>query len=170
MWGILLGVVVVGGIGSLYWSVSQRQAQLDALDQDLKSMKGKFETADQMLARFNYGQTYLGARPPVLECFREITLALRDDEQLWVTSINLRDSVRDSAKDPKGAKPKGTDKTCTLAGKATDQKTIISLAGRLSKNPKFSDVRTLQITEVVVSGGKSKEQSFTIQFNFAGTE
>ena len=165
VWATVLGVVVVGGIGSLYWSVSQRQADLDTLDQDLKAMKGKYEAADQMLTRYNYGQTYLGNRPPVLEAFREITLTIREDDPLWITSINLRDSTKD-AKDPKA---KGADKTCILAGKATDQKTIISLAGRLSKNAKFSDVRT-QFSEVVVSGGKTKEQSFTIQFNFSGTE
>ncbi|MFI5001926.1 MAG: hypothetical protein ACHQK9_18755 [Reyranellales bacterium] len=166
LWAIVLGVVVVGGIGSLYWMIGQRQTQLDGVNQELKGMKEKYDAAEMMLTRFNYGQTYVGARPPVLECLRAIDLALPDD-QLWITSINLHDNPRETTKDAKGVtKTKGGDMKCVLAGKATDQKIIIALAGRLGNNRRlFSDVR-LQFSEVVVSGGRNKEQSFTIQFNF----
>jgi hypothetical protein len=89
----------------------------------------------------------------MLDCLREITLEFRDDEAIWVTSLNLHENGKGQ-----------------LIGKAADQKTILALCGRLQNNRKFADARTLQMAEVNAPGGRYKEQSFTIGFTFLGSE
>ncbi|MBP7933401.1 MAG: hypothetical protein KA354_02025 [Phycisphaerae bacterium] len=153
VWAIVLAAVGVTAIASLYWNVHRRQDELKHLRSQLDTMAPDIKSAEQMLAHVSYANGYFGARPPILDCLREITLAFRDDQPIWVTNFTLRENGKGQ-----------------LTGKATDQKTILMLCDRLQKTPRFMDVRTLQMTEVNVAGGRSKEQSFTIAFTFVGME
>ena len=153
VWAIVLTVVGVLTIASLYWNVHQRRGELVDLESKLEAMGPDIKAAEQMLAHVTYANGYFDARPPILDCLREITLTFRDEQPVWVTSFVLREHGKGQ-----------------LIGKATDQNTIIDLCDRLRKNTRFTDVRILQMTEVNVAGGRSKEQSFTIAFTFMGVE
>lgn len=152
-WAIALTAVGVIAITSLYWNMHRRQDELKDLQTRLEAMAPDIKSAEQMLAHVTYANGYFDARPPILDCLREVTLAFRDDQPIWVTSFVLREHGKGQ-----------------LMGKAADQKTILTLCDRLQKTPRFLDVRILQMTEVNVAGGRSKEQSFTITFTFLGVD
>jgi hypothetical protein len=149
----LLGLVLVFAVASLYWGVRQRQSDLEGLQRQLDGMAGDIKSAEKVLDRVTYARGYFDARPPMLDCLREVTLAFRDDEPIWVTGFTLRENGKGQ-----------------LVGKAADQKTILQLCDRLQQNSRLSDVRTLQISEVNAAGSKSKEQSFAIAFTVTGSE
>ena len=152
-WMVALGATAVIGIGSLAWSMQQRQGELDRMKNQHQSMESDVKAASEMLAEFKIARGYFDARRGTLDCLREITLAFSDDDPIWVTNLNLHENGKG-----------------TLAGKAEDSKAILALCGRLQKNKKFTDVRTLQISEVNVPGGRYKEQSFSIGFTFLKPE
>ena len=77
-------------------------------------------------------------------------MAFRDDEPLWVASFALRDN-----------------RTGTLSGKSTDQRFVLGLLDRLKKNPKFSDVKLLDMRD---AGGRNKEIAFSLSFTFIAVE
>ena len=41
--------------------------------------------ANLLIDRFNYARGYFEARPPYLECFRELAVAFPPNEKIWVT-------------------------------------------------------------------------------------
>jgi hypothetical protein len=133
--------------------MQQRQGELVSMQTQLGGLANDVKAATEMLAEYKYARGYFDARPDVLDCLREITLAFNDDERIWVTSLALHENGKG-----------------TLAGKAEDQKTILALCGRLQKSRRFTDARTLQMSEVNVPGGRNKEQSFTIGFTFLRAE
>jgi Tfp pilus assembly protein PilN len=162
-WLIVAGAVpVLLAIGLYVW-VLQRQSQLDGIEQTIAGMQKEVDEAKTVVDRMDYTRAYFDARPPLLECLREITLAYRDDEKIWTTSLSLRDEERRTEKDKKMPPVrKGT-----LQGKASDNNTVYAMLDRLRKNPKFAAVQMLKTTEV---GGKSKDVVFSASFNFTATE
>jgi hypothetical protein len=94
----------------------------------------------------NYGRGFFDKRPPYLEVLRELTTTFRNDEQIYVTNLNLRENHKH-----------------TIQGKAARDKIVRDLLDRMKKNPSFGDVRMQEIRE---TGGKSNEFSFTITFTY----
>jgi hypothetical protein len=162
-WLIVAGAVpALLAIGLYVW-VQQRQSQLDGIEQTLAGMQKEVDEAKTVVDRMDYTRAYFDARPPLLECLREITLAYRDDEKIWTTSLSLREEERRTEKDKKlPPVRKGT-----LQGKASDNNTVYAMLDRLRKNQKFAAVQMLKTTEV---GGKSKDVVFSASFNFTATE
>jgi hypothetical protein len=152
-WGIAVAAAVALAMLSLYWNVRQREADLRAMQARLDSTAPDIKLAEQMLDRVAYASGFLDARLSMLECMREITLAFRDDEPIWITGLTLKDNGKGQ-----------------LIGKAANQKVILLLCDRMQGSPSLQEVRTLQMVEINAPGGKSKEQSFTIGFTFVGTE
>jgi len=143
--------------------VLQRQSRLDGIEQTLTGMQKDLDAAKTVVDRMDYTRAYFDARPPLLECLREITLAYHDDDKIWTTSLSLRDEERRTEKEKKlPPVRKGT-----LQGKASDNNTVYAMLDRLRKNPKFAAVQMLKTTEV---GGKSKDVFFTASFIFTATE
>ena len=100
-----------------------------------------------MVDRYNYGSGFFPVgRPPVLDCLRELTLAFRDTDRIWTNSVTYRENGKG-----------------TLAGKAADQRTVTDLLDRMRRNPRFSDVKVLDIRE---ADPKSREVSFSASFTF----
>ena len=147
MWGIILGLVAVLSLGSLGVLVHQRSNELWQLEAQLKGREPETKTAEQMVQRVTYARGFFDARPPMLDCLRELTLAFRDDEPIWTGSFTLRDTGRGQ-----------------FTGKATDQRTVLALLDRLKKNPKFADVKVIEIRE---AGGRTREWSFSMGFTFS---
>lgn len=146
-----LGIAVVAAVFiaavALFWIVGQRQGELDELNVQLAEMKAPVGEARNVVDRFNYGSGFFpGARPPVIECLRELTLSFRDSDQLWTTSFKL-------SADGKG----------TFTGKAADQKTVGDLLDRMRNNPRFSDVKVQDIRE---ADARSREVTFAANFVF----
>jgi hypothetical protein len=147
-WGIVVGSILVVALVSLGVMVQQRSKTLRQLNQAYSAVEDEIKTAEQMVSRVNYARGFFDARPPVLDCLRELTLAFRDDEPIWASSLTLRDSGRGQ-----------------MAGRTTDQRLVLALLDRLKKNPRFADVKVLEIRE---AGGRVREWSFSMGFTFSG--
>lgn len=145
MWGIGIGAVLLISIVALFVTVNQRENELAALDAQLKGIGDPIKTAQAQVDRLKLGRGFFEARPPALGCLREITLAFRDDERIWVTSFNFRDTGRG-----------------TLAGKAADQRFVLGLLDRLKNNPGFADVKLVEMQ----TDARSREVSFSMTFAF----
>jgi hypothetical protein len=130
----------------LYVMVEKRQAEFDALTQELKGMSESVKSARATVDKVNYGRGFFDTRPPYLEVLRELTMTFRNDEQIYVTNLNLRDNRKG-----------------TIQGKAARDKIVRDLLDRMKKNPSFGDVRMQEIRE---TGGKTNEFSFTITFTY----
>lgn len=152
VWTVALTATLASAAGALGWSLHQQQSELASLRQLESESQGPVEEAMKTNARVEYAQQYFDKRGRLLECLREVAEVF-PDEGIWVTRFELR-------ADGKGQ----------LQGKAADQRVPLSLADRLSGMTAFSEVRTVQVTEVNAPGGRSKEQSFTISFVYRLSE
>jgi len=129
--------------------VKSRQSELTDISEQIKTLAPQRKSADANIARVNYGRGFMDRRTPVLECMRELSATFRDDESIWATSFTLRDN-----------------NTGQLSGKASDSRFVISVYDRLKKNPKFVNVTPPDMRD---SGtGRTREQTFTINFTFTG--
>jgi hypothetical protein len=147
---VATAAVVVIGIGSLIYDVKSRQSELADLQAEMAGWKNQIKDAETNVARFDFGRGFYDKRTPVLQCLRELTAAFRDDEPMWVTSFKLSEN--------------GTGQ---LSGKAAEQRYVVQLYDRLQKNPKFTGVTAPDLRD---AGDRTREKSFTINFNFTATE
>ena len=123
-WAVVGGVVLVLGLGALYFAVEKRQNEFNALEADLKANVDRVKTAQAQVDRTNTARGYFETRPPVLDVLREISTLFHDDESIWITSITAKD-----------------DKKVTLQGKADSDRTVRAFLKRVKENPKFVDVK-----------------------------
>jgi hypothetical protein len=146
IWGTIAGAIVVILLATLFVSVHQKESELADLNNQIKQIKPTASDAQALLDRVKYGHRYFDARPPVLEALRDITQAFGDDSHIWATSFKIPDNGHGQ-----------------IIGKATDQRSVLALVEKLSKMPRFSDVRNLGMLE---SDNKSHDVTFTISFAY----
>jgi hypothetical protein len=157
-WAIVAGALVVLATIGLYVMVEMRQSEANGLAAEILNTKTDVEKAETTVARVNYTKGYFGSRPPFLECFREVTLTVRDvrqnmrgNEQLYTTNFTLRDNRKGQ-----------------IEGKALEKETAQKLLERLQKNPKFSGVQFQYIRDAGTA--RAREIAFAIGFNYVAPE
>ncbi len=144
-----VAAVILGLVG-LYLTVTQRESDATALQARLKAMAPDIKAAEAAVARVSLGRGYYRTRPPVLDCLGAVTMAVRDDDPLWITSFNFRDTNRGQ-----------------LQGKASEQQMVLAFLDRLRGDPRFSDVQLMDMRD---AGGRSRDIAFSIGFAFRGGE
>jgi hypothetical protein len=162
-WGVVGAALLILLIGGLYYVDERRQSELDGINADLDGKKAKIQDAQTIVGRMDYTKGYFDARPPLLECLRELTLSFRDDERIWTTTLSLREEERRTEKEKKLPPIRKGQ----LQGKAYDSTVVYTMLDRLRKNPKFQDVKLQKVADV---GGKSREVTFSATFNFIASE
>lgn len=149
IWGGIIGLVAVGAMVALYVNVRQKEAELEDLNTQLSRMRDDVKDAQANIDRVNFGRGFFVTRPPMLDALRELSLSFREDETIWTTSFSLRET---------GA--------ATLVGRAADQRTVLNVRDRLQQNPHFTDVKLLDLHD---AGGQSRDQVFSLAFNYVAT-
>jgi Tfp pilus assembly protein PilN len=150
VWGVLLGVALLIGIASLFWSVQSEQSELDTMTATLAKMKPDLKDAQARVDRAIYGRGFFQPyRTPVLDCLRAITESFRDQDRIWASSFSIRETGRNGI----------------LAGRAADQKTVRDLSDRMKQSGHFSDVKLQDMRE---ADPRTHEQTFSIAFEFKG--
>jgi len=147
VWGIAIGAIVAIGLIALFFTIRSKEHTLADLDSQLARMKSDVASAKSTVERANYGRGYFEARPPILDCIRELSTMVSDNERIWLTNVGYREGNR-----------------FTISGKASDPKTPVNFSDRLRGNPHFSDVR--MPSGIVEADPKSREVSFTVSFQF----
>jgi hypothetical protein len=148
-WAIVGGAALLLGTVALYVDVQRRQSDLDQTNAEIKSMASDVKSARELAGRVNYAGGFFGkTRPPYLDCLKQLSeRAFRDADArvIWATSFTLH------------ANRKGQ-----LQGKAVNEKSIRDLVDRIKTDAQFGDVTG----EWRDAGGKTKEFTYTITFNY----
>jgi hypothetical protein len=144
----LASILLVLLVGGLYWKTRDAEATALALEAKLLEQQPQLKAARAGLERFSYGRGFFQTRPPALDCLRELTLALRPDEPIWVTNFTFREDGRGQ-----------------LQGRAESLSLIETLRTRLMANARFDQVQSADIRQGTGSQGG---YSFTILFVFQG--
>jgi Tfp pilus assembly protein PilN len=152
-WAVVAGVVLVLGLGGLYYAVEKRQREYNVLEADLKENVEPVKTAQAQVDRTNTARGYFDTRPPVLDVLREISQLFNENDAIWITSLVAKD-----------------DHKVTLQGKADSDRTVRALLKRVKENPKFADVKLGGSTVTEGPQKRSSEVLFSITLNYIATE
>jgi len=166
-WAIAGGAVLALAVLALYVYVSHRGSEMADLKASYDAKAKDIQTAQTVVDRVDYTKGFFDARPPVLETLLEITNSYRDADRIWTTSLSVRDEEKrpDAAKDKRPAGP--VIRKCQLQGKANDSTTVYTMLDRMRKDPKFSEVKLLKVSD---AGGKTREVLFSASFNYIAPE
>jgi hypothetical protein len=146
--GVSVACVIAGGL--LIYDLQKHQTELDGVQRRINAISADVKAAEIVKQRVTLGGGWIDTRPPFLECMREVTLAFRDDEQIWSTKFTMRDNRKGQ-----------------ITGKSSDQKNVLAVIDRLKTNKKFTDVGLQEMRD---AGGSSREVLFTVNFIFTGVE
>jgi hypothetical protein len=146
VWGAALGLTLVIVVASLLVDLHLKQKDLDQLTTRLTQMSPEIKSAEAMSEKINIARGWFEARPPMLECLREVTMEFGVNDPMYVTNFNLDD------------KGKGN-----IAGRSSDSKAGLDLVARLNKNRSFADVKQVESRD---AGNNSREWHFRISFTF----
>jgi hypothetical protein len=147
VWAAGLAALVVIGCLALLLQWQKQVREADELSRKLDEMKPAVAAAKDVLDKAAFARGWYDRRPRFLNCLRELTLTFPAEGRIWTTSLGI-----------------GEDMRGLLSGKASDEGAVLDVLDRLTKSPKFSDVKPLYIREV---GGGSSEVSFAISLRFA---
>lgn len=148
-WAIALSATLLVVLAAMVWDLRARQHELAGLQSTLAVLQPNIQAAENTTDKITAARGWFSdGRPPTLEALREITLAFRDDEQIYVTAFTIKDN-----------------RTGTLAGRSSDQKNVLSILDRLKKSRNFTDVKLLDMRD---AGGTSREVSFSLSFTYSG--
>jgi|LSQX01.3.fsa_nt_gb hypothetical protein len=145
---VAIGVVLILiGIGIL--DVKNKTNEVEILKKQLSKISPELDTAKETLDFISSMQDWRGEKMAFIECLREMTLSFPAEERIWVTSIAIREDMRN-----------------LISGKAVDSKNVMEFIKNLQKNDRFSDVKLLYIRQ---SGGGARDNIFAISFVFNKT-
>jgi hypothetical protein len=148
VWAGIIAAVLLVTFGALGYDLYNRQRDLSKLQNELASMGLDVKAVENLNDRVKSARGHFMGRPPLLECLRELTLAIPLNERLYVTNFHLRDNRKG-----------------TVAGRSSDQKNVLALMDRLRASKKFTDVKLVNMQD---AGGSSREVSFTLSYTFIG--
>lgn len=146
-------VVVVLLIGMIYAIGAQQKDEKELAERqaDLAATAQERKAAEAEVAMIKYAQGWHADKPRYLDCVLELTLAIiPHDDQMYVTSFNLHESMLGS-----------------ITGKATADKSVLSLVERLKASGHFREVKLSLDTKDARSG---REVSFSITFQYVPHE
>jgi hypothetical protein len=163
--GVGAFVLLIGIYGFI--ELQHESGQLEAAKANLAGMQGQLDLAKAFVDKVSFAKGWHAEDPRNLMCLRDLTMALVDDEQTYVTNVALRENV----KAPNGATVVGGVKLPepgTLAGqingKTPEQNGWSRLLDRLRHMPSFTDVKLGGTS----NGEKNGEVSFSITFTYIG--
>ncbi len=147
VWAAVLALLGIGALASLYLNVLQREAEVVELDERLRQLTPDLKAAQAAIDAVAAGRSYYEQRPPMLDCMRDVTLAIERNDPLWVTSFAWRDNLRGQ-----------------VQGKATDQRTVLAVLDRLRNHAHFTQV---QLADLRDAPGQTRQVTFNITFTYA---
>jgi hypothetical protein len=143
-WAIALGATAAVALTVMLVSIHQRESQAADLKKQLTDKSEDIKRARDTVDNLRYARGFFVSRTPVLDCMLELTHAFRDDERIWARNFSLRENG-----------------IGTLSGRASDQKTVLAMLGRLQKNEHFRDAKLLDSRE---SDSRSRDVTYSISF------
>jgi hypothetical protein len=173
---LLLGAVLA------YVDLSRREGQLAATEKAIKENVNGVKAAQGFVDKVTFAQGWHGGNPKFLACFRDLTNAMPEDGQSFVTHVRFDDEVQaqGAARAPgipvaQGAAAQKAaavvKKTrvirVTLDGKTSSDRDVDIIRDRLQKQPRFKNVTVSADARDARSG---REVSFKANFTYLPEE
>lgn len=136
---ILLGIFAYVDLQHQERDLADLKSKLADTAQTRKSAQGEVDM-------IRYAQGWHASQPRYLDCLKDLTLAIPEEANMYVTSFDLHESM-------KGA----------VNGKAPADKSVLSLVERLKSSRRFTEVKLAMDTKDARSG---REVSFAINFRY----
>ena len=171
LWAIWTAVGVAAAVALCvlaYQHLQASQATLDHLNQQLARTDDAYKSATDFVDKVTLAKRWHGGDPRYLACLNDLSLALPDDRQTYVTSLSLHEPPRPTGTGAtaKAARARANNDP-TLIGrleaKTGDQDRVQEVVDRLKARPSLVLVK-LQNTQT--GGGRDPQVSFTITFDY----
>jgi hypothetical protein len=165
-WAIL-GVIAV--IGATTWGIlaynqlQAQQAKLDKLNDQLTQAKPTIVADKAFVDQVALAWNWHSDKPRYLTLLRDLTYAVPDDAQTYVTTLTLREEPPKQVGTGAAIKTVQTRRLQgTLDGRAPDQSAAVQMVDQLNHNSAFSDAK-LENTSPVA---RTREVTFQVTFTF----
>lgn len=145
--GIAAALLLVMGLA--YWdlsstqtSLSDKQARLDAIAEDVK-------VAQLAEERLKFARSWAPRRERYVACLADLTRLFPDEATIWASSLHIR-----------------ADLGGQFSGKATSEGAVLSLLDKLQDSSQFVDAKLLDMRD----GGAGREIAYSISFTYRPRE
>ncbi|MDP9175029.1 MAG: hypothetical protein M3O30_14375 [Planctomycetota bacterium] len=162
-------IVVIAGAVWAYQNEQSKQQQLNDIKSQIDVIKPDVDAATKFVGMAGLAQYWHGDDGRFVACLRDITDALPQDGQTYVTSIEINsDKPRVPGVSSSGKVLRVDDSqplSITIEGKTTDSGRVFSLVQRMRNNPAFTEVKRGQ--EGRTGRAQLQAWQFSINFNYA---
>ena len=143
---IAAAVMLIIGVVYAYVDLQHKEQDLARLQAGLNSIGDRRKSAEAEVTMIKYAQGWHADKPRYLACLRDLTTAIPDDNQMYLISFDLHDSMKGD-----------------IGGKATSREAVLALVSRLNQSKHFSDVKmSLDLRDV----HHVPEVTFNITFKY----
>jgi Tfp pilus assembly protein PilN len=163
-----LAVLVLVALGIfMYVDLQTKRADLSKLQSQYQAQEPQLKTAEAFVSKVSFAQAWHGGNPRYLACLQDLTNAVPEDLQTYMTSVVIHEA-------PKPQQTSGTAKPkvapagevrplqVQIFGKTENQERINLLLGRLQHTPTFTDVRLGNSS----ANARERNWTFTITMNY----
>ena len=161
----ILGGVILLGLAFLAWNTLQnRQSEVDRNTRLIALNQPDYDTARAFVTRVHFAQRFYNTQPRYLACLRDMTWAIPDDHQTYVTGLTFREIP----KPPAGTNVKPPNPNTLvgqLTGRTSNQGRALAVLDALKRIPAFTEVELPGTAEA----GRAREIQFTITFHYLAT-
>jgi hypothetical protein len=148
-WGSAAAIAFVAL--AAYLDLSSIQRKITRAQQEIEAISPTVSTAKPFVNTMGFAETFQGAKPRYLTCLRDITQAVPEDGQTYLTSLHV-------GVDPKGAF------TGDFAGRSTGNQEVINLMDRLNASGHFAELK-----RKLDGRGNGPEVLFSVTFKYKPT-
>ena len=147
---IVTALVVVAGIGALWWQARQSEQTAAEIEKLLDEKKPDIKAAEAFIARVNYGRSYFEQRPPVLDALHDLAQSFGREDRIWITGFSIREN---------GAGQ--------FQGRAADPLILGLLQDRLLADPRFKNITLIDQRDAVAESDRERNDiGFAIGFTY----
>jgi hypothetical protein len=145
VWALFLGLVLIVGLGSLYWGYQQDRQAIADYQQLLLENETIIEAARAVRQKVSQASGWYAGRPKYLECLLAVTEAFPEQGDIWVKTLSLEENGR-----------------CAITGDAIDNASVLNVCDVLQRSERFQDVQR-HINDI---GGSAGGVTYTIRFQY----
>jgi hypothetical protein len=144
VWATTAGaaVVLVGALA--YADLSKLQRQVAETDQELRQLDPAYKLAKPFVADMKFAETFSGGKPRYLACLRDVTQAMPEGGQAYLTGFHLRANMQGE-----------------LIGRATSNQDVLNLLEKLRAAGRFVELR-----RKLDARGSGNDVSFYVTFTY----
>ena len=144
VWATTAGAVVVL-VGALaYADLAKLKRQVAETDQELRQLDPAYKLAKPFVADMKYAETFSGGKPRYLACLRDVTQAMPEGGQAYLTGFNLRANMNGE-----------------LVGRAASNQDVLNLLEKLNAGGRFTGLR-----RKLDARGSGGDVSFYVTFTY----